>query len=162
VAGRVVEAVRRLAAAFDLRGLGSLDFLLDGDRVHLLEVNPRPPASMALYAARPLLAAHLRACRDGVLPDWPSSPPAPAGGTEIVFSRHAFVLDNLVARQLSDAPQVHDLPCAGTRFAAGDPVCSLDVSGSEASQRGDTDGDAVQARLNRGREALLKTLETCS
>ena len=47
---REVTAITRLlAAVFRLRGLGSLDFLLDGDTVEVLELNPRPPASLALY-----------------------------------------------------------------------------------------------------------------
>ena len=38
-----------LTVEFELCGLGSLDFMLDGDAVGVLEVNPRPPASVALY-----------------------------------------------------------------------------------------------------------------
>ena len=47
--------VERVAQAFELKGLGSADFLVNDedkpeDQAKLLEINPRPPASMALSA----------------------------------------------------------------------------------------------------------------
>ena len=66
---RIEQAVRALAAEFELRGLGSLDFMLDGDAFAVLEVNPRPPASVALYRDQRPIEAHLRACREGELPE---------------------------------------------------------------------------------------------
>ncbi len=68
VAQRIDAAVRALAAAFALRGLGSLDFMFDGTAFSVLEINPRPPASMALYGQHHLVAAHLRACLHDELP----------------------------------------------------------------------------------------------
>lgn len=153
LAARVTAAVREIAAAFDLKGLASLDFMLDGDRFQVLEVNPRPPASMALYAGLSLIEAHLHACRDGVLLPMPSASTR-IEGTEIVFARRPFVLAETLAQRLADAPHVHDLPCAGARFDAGDPVCSLEASGDDAGQ--------VRARLAEGRETLLRTLESLS
>ena len=47
VARQVSAAARALAAAFGLRGLGSLDYMLDGEHVFVLEVNARPPASVS-------------------------------------------------------------------------------------------------------------------
>jgi len=61
-----------LAAEFGLRGVNGLDFLLDGERLSVLELNPRPPASIALYrGALPggMLRAHVVASLDGELPD---------------------------------------------------------------------------------------------
>jgi len=61
-----------LAAEFGLRGVNGLDFLLDGERLSVLEVNPRPPASIALYRdvlPGGMLRAHVAASREGELPD---------------------------------------------------------------------------------------------
>ncbi|TXC65760.1 ATP-grasp domain-containing protein [Piscinibacter aquaticus] len=44
--------VRLLAGAFRVRGLASLDVLLEGDRLEVLELNPRPPASHGALSAR--------------------------------------------------------------------------------------------------------------
>ena len=160
VADAVPAAVRALAASFALRGLGSLDFMLDGDRVQVLEVNPRPPASMALYggngdraASSPIVADHVRACLQGVLPEQ-TMPTASATvlGTEIVFAPHRLWLSESAAQRLAGNRACHDLPAAGQQFDVGDPVCSVSASGGSAEQ--------VRALLDRGREAVYQTLET--
>jgi predicted ATP-grasp superfamily ATP-dependent carboligase len=158
----VADRVRRhletilqtLAAGFALRGLASLDFLLDGERVLVLEVNPRPPASLELYAAWSPMAAHVRACLHGTLPAPPpvvASAATAVRGHEIVFARQTVRLDAVAARRLADRPEAHDLPSAGQQFAAGHPVCSIEACGSNAAE--------VLARLNDRREAVLHSLE---
>ena len=75
-AGVMRRALAVLVAEFGLRGLGSLDALLDGDQISLLEINPRPPASLALYprcGALGLVDAHWQACVHGILPALPSA-----------------------------------------------------------------------------------------
>ncbi len=144
-------AIGQLAARFALRGLASLDFLLDGERWSLLEINPRPSASMALYADRPLVRAHLAACRGEAAVNVEA--PKDRGtmrGHEIVFARQAFRLSPAQAAMLADAGDCHDLPAAGTAFAAGDPVCSISALGNNA--------DAVGAALASRRQALRDTL----
>lgn len=148
-AARALAAVRALTAGFELRGLCSLDFMRDGDQIAVLEVNPRPPASMALYGEG-LMAAHVQACLHDELPA-PRAWPGRVEGTEIVFARHSGLVDDAMARRLSAWPGSHDLPRAGTRLDAGDPLCSLSASGA--------DSDAVRAALHQAREALLDTLE---
>ncbi|MBS0445368.1 MAG: ATP-grasp domain-containing protein [Proteobacteria bacterium] len=152
-ARRIVRAVRVLAREFELRGLGSVDFMLDGERTWVLEVNPRPSASIAHHARRPLVTAHLEACRDGVLPDWPLVPAPAVEGSEIVVAPHDCTLGDAVARQLADDPRVHDVSCAGTRFAAGDPVCSIEARGASAAD--------VRTGLDAARKTIEKILETC-
>lgn len=154
-AAQARAAVDALTAGFELRGLCSLDFMRDGDEIAVLEVNPRPPASMALYGDG-VMAAHVQACLHGVLPA-PRTGRDPINGTEIVFARHGGRVDEALAQRLAAWPGAHDLPCAGTRVAAGDPLCSLSTCSLSAS--GD-DPEAVRDRLHRAREALLDTLET--
>ena len=170
VADRVTAAVSTLAAGFSLRGLGSLDFMLGGDAFGVLEVNPRPPASIALYGrhlsqaearepARGLVASHVRACLQGELPQWAAQGPDDAGhetvrGTEIVFASRPLQLDEPGVRRLAALVACHDLPFGATRFEAGDPICSVSASGADAEQ--------VLALLARGREAVHQSLETHS
>jgi predicted ATP-grasp superfamily ATP-dependent carboligase len=146
--------VRALAAAFRLRGLGSLDYMLDGERVWVLEVNPRPPASMSLYpeaGGAGVLRAHLCACLHDELPEPPPSAVC-IGGTEIVYATHALRLDEAGATALASRPGARDLPHAGTDFAAGDPLCSVTASGPDAA--------SVKIGLARQRDAVLHQLET--
>ncbi|WP_295636862.1 ATP-grasp domain-containing protein [uncultured Methylibium sp.] len=145
------DAIARLAARFALRGLASLDFLLDGEHWTLLEINPRASASMALYAERPLVRAHLAACRgDAPVAVEGAGGPGTTRGHEIVFARQAFRLSPAQATMLAEAGDCHDLPAAGTAFAAGDPVCSIGALGNNA--------DAVRAALASRRQALRDTL----
>jgi len=150
----VTSAVRALASNFGLRGLGSLDFMLDGERVWVLELNPRPPASMALYpdvGGAGVLHAHLRACLRRELPPVPQ-PTGMVSGTEIVFAPRSLRLDDAAAATLASRPGTHDLPHAGTGFAPCAPVCSVTASGA--------DPDSVKIALARQREGVLQMLES--
>lgn len=152
VAQRVVAALRRLVPAYRLRGLGSLDFVLDGHEPQVLEVNPRPPASLALYETDDgLIAPHVAACLEGRLPPAWAPDHGTVRGIEIVYARGPIVVSERAAQQLVHAG-CHDRPLVGSRFAAGDPVCSVGAEGPDA--------DAVEARLDAARDELLSLLET--
>lgn len=147
------EAVRALAAAFGLRGLGSLDFLLDGHAWQALEINARPPASLACYPDAAPMAAHVRACLQGELP----VPPHPAAGGRVhawrtLFAPRAVKLGEDAARRLADEPGTHDLPCAGARFAPGDPVCSVSAVGPDTA--------TARHRLDEAHRQRMNLLET--
>lgn len=63
--------ITRLAAAFELVGLNSADVLVTGSNLHLLEINPRPGATLDVFdrpPMPPLLGLHLDAC-GGRLPE---------------------------------------------------------------------------------------------
>jgi predicted ATP-grasp superfamily ATP-dependent carboligase len=143
-----------LAAAFGLRGLGSLDFLFDGEAIAVLELNPRPPASLALYpdaGGTGAIGAHLRACRDGLLPEAAVAARS-VRGSEIVYARRTLRLDAAAAARLAGRPGCHDLPYGAGDFEAGDPVCSVTAAGADA--------DEVESRLAQRRDEVLDLLET--
>lgn len=156
VAHRVESALQFVTERFALRGLGSLDFLLDGDEVLVLEVNARPPASFTLYESEgeggSLIAAHLDACREGRLPPLPQAEHHPVRGLEVVYARRALTLDARAAANMAQMPDCHDRPLAGSRFAAGDPLCSLSARGASAQE--------VETTLAAAAEELLSSLET--
>lgn len=63
--GSLCGMVTRLVEALGLVGLNSADFLVAGPAVHLLEVNPRPGASLDVFdrpPMPPLFGLHLEAC----------------------------------------------------------------------------------------------------
>jgi predicted ATP-grasp superfamily ATP-dependent carboligase len=145
----LLDAASALAPAFGVRGLASLDaLLLADDAITVLELNARPPASLALYPEHGLLSAHLAACGigTGVLPT-PTG--TPLRGTEIVYARRPLHVAGAPPR-----PGVHDWPAADSRFEPGQPVCSLSACGSDA--------DALRATLAASRDALLDELESSS
>jgi predicted ATP-grasp superfamily ATP-dependent carboligase len=167
VAAQVSRAASLLTAEFSLRGLCSLDFVRADGQAWVLEINPRPSASMGLYApqgrepraagqgarnAQPgWMWAHVQACLEGELPGQGAAAGA-VNGHRIVFAPRPLRIDEATSDRLAVQPQVHDLPWAGSRFEAGDPVCSISASGPDAAH--------VRTQLSQRRQALLNTLET--
>lgn len=139
----------RLIAATGLVGLNGLDFLVEGERWSALEVNPRPTATLDLYdedAPGGLFALHLEACR-GVLPA-----ASPRG---VLHRAHAIVHASMpfeVSTEFSFPAGCRDLPVPGSRFAVGDPLCSLHAEGTSIA------GALMQlAERRRALEAVLGT-----
>jgi predicted ATP-grasp superfamily ATP-dependent carboligase len=152
LARRLTVIARAITREFDLRGLCSLDFMRDGDTIAVLEVNPRPPATLSLYPEHGVMRAHVGACLHGALP---TAEPASANqvhGFAILFATRAFTLAAVAAQQLAAWPGICDLPEAGQRFEIDEPVCTLSARGGDAAQ--------VRALLDADGEKLLQFLET--
>lgn len=146
--------VDALAGEFGLKGLNGLDFLLVGGEVAVLEVNPRPPASLELYRDRfpgGLLAAHWAACREGRLPDLYPVAGQPVRGFEVVFARRPGQVSGSLAEALAGRPWCHDLPAPGAALARGLPACTVSAAGADASE--------VAALLARRRRQVISLLE---
>lgn len=107
----------RCVRAFALKGLNSLDFIHDGEQMSVLEINPRPSASMQLYDD--LLTRHIAACR-GSLPD---ALPRQKGftGFRVVYADK----DLRIPDEVIWPDWALDRPEAGFVCRAGQPVCSV-------------------------------------
>ena len=132
----------RLADEFALRGLFGIDLIRDvAGRWYLLEVNPRPTASMDLWessAAPSLIARHVAACRSGDLPSpTPATPGAPLRGRKVVYSG---ALRGCVPRELTELllrgpgdcgkRTVADVPAAGTLVEPDQPLVTVYATSS--------------------------------
>jgi predicted ATP-grasp superfamily ATP-dependent carboligase len=151
---RLQAAVDSIVAATALHGLASLDFVSDGSGFDVLEVNPRPSATMALYDAdfpRGLVHAHAEGCA-GRLPG--PTAPRPDGaqvrGERVVFASRECVLDERAAGTLL-ALGCHDVSAPATRFAAGAPVCSVSAHGRTCGE--------VRAELARLESTALSIVQ---
>ncbi len=86
-------AVERAASAFGIKGLASADFMVNGKTALLLEVNPRPGATIDIFDSddAPLLTFHLDAVLRARLP---RAAPKPAGAmaSAIVFARRRLAV----------------------------------------------------------------------
>lgn len=148
---RIAPALDALVPAFGLRGLASLDFLADGEQPVLLEINPRPSDTMALYDARwpgGLLRAHVDAL-DGRLPRC-APPGGDVRGHEIVYAPHAGRIDAALAARLARDRHAHDVPAPGTAFDADMPVCTVSAEGADVA--------GVLHGLARRRQAVVASL----
>jgi predicted ATP-grasp superfamily ATP-dependent carboligase len=70
LARKMTATVKKLARAYPIKGLASADFLLRNDVPLLLEINPRPGATLDIFerGRRKLLSLHVDAVREGKLP----------------------------------------------------------------------------------------------
>jgi uncharacterized protein len=121
LADALAAAVFRIAATLSLVGLNSVDFLVDGERFWLLEINPRPGATLDIFetADDSLFARHVAACAGKLERQRPTSQGAAAA--EIVYAE-----DDIQSVPVLDWPDwTTDRPVAGTAIRAGEPVCTV-------------------------------------
>jgi predicted ATP-grasp superfamily ATP-dependent carboligase len=141
-----------LVPAVGLVGLNGIDFLLHEDRWSVLEVNPRPTATMELYDAdydRGLFDAHLCAC-GGELPAR-VAPARAARASTIVHAAQAWK----VPEGLDFPDWCHDIPKPGTPMARGEPVCTILAESRDARE-------AVALVRERERAVHQRILEAAS
>lgn len=146
---RMIEAAQRLASAVGLIGLNSIDFLVDGHELQLLEVNPRPGATLDIFEPKEgsLFALHVAACRRALPPEPPTY--ADAAASAIVYADH-----DIPSMPAMEWPSwTADRPCAGARVEAGGPLCTaLALAPTAAAARA-----LVEQRVALVRAELGKT-----
>jgi len=122
----LLVAARRLTQALGLRGINGIDFMLDQRGWKLLELNPRPAATLELWDVAPmpsLLRLHVQACLGRLPNSLPSLPGSLAmavvyAGERITIPA-AFVWPDWCS----------DLPAAGSLIAACEPICTVRAAG---------------------------------
>jgi uncharacterized protein len=153
LAAEMGDLCAHLAAAFGLRGLFGVDVVWDGERAWVLEVNPRPTASLetiaAVHGARPF-TAHVEACA-GRLPRAAAAAalaePDRAAGKAVLYAPNDVRVPD-TGGWADDG--IRDVPHPGEAIAAGHPVCTLVTTGPAPG--------AVTARLEARAAALRADL----
>ncbi len=126
----ITDWLKQLVPAFGLKGLNSLDFIHAGDCSYVLEINPRPSASMQLYD-QDLLLRHIQACvgatsvalsaETGRL----KSPlQVDYTGYQIVYAEH----DLIIPERFEWPDWCMDLSEPGLFIRTGQPICSIIVN----------------------------------
>lgn len=121
-----------LVQALRLRGVNNLDFVLHAGQVRLLELNPRPSATLGLYdksCPGGWIRRHVRACL-GERPDAPPDAGARVSGHRIVYAPRAVE----IPPRLRWPRWCHDRPVEGTRVVRGAPLCTVSASGGSAAE----------------------------
>jgi predicted ATP-grasp superfamily ATP-dependent carboligase len=127
VEARMAAAAATVSAALGLVGLVSFDFLLEGGVPHLLEVNPRPGATLDIFddAEGALFRAHVAACqaREFALP-----PPRGARAAAVLYAD-----GGALTPVAFPWPQwTADRPRPGTRIPRHRPVATVLARGETA------------------------------
>jgi predicted ATP-grasp superfamily ATP-dependent carboligase len=129
-AERIAKLLDRLVSVTGLKGVNGLDFIFAGEMPFVLEINPRPTATIDLYDADisgGMLALHLRACR-GELPEIDEVHGARA---------HAIVYAAVAVRVpvgMGWPGWCTDLPESGSVIPMGAPVCSVHAAAASCSE----------------------------
>jgi uncharacterized protein len=130
IAERLAESACRLASALSLKGLNSADFIVDGDDFSLLEVNPRPGATLDIFEidGGSLFALHLAACEGDLIDEAPQFDGAKASA--IVYAER-----DVIARARFEWPDWSaDRPNAGIAIKTGEPVCTVHAGAGTAAE----------------------------
>lgn len=117
------EAVNRIAAAVPIKGLNSADFLVDANGFHLIEINPRPGATLDIFESLPLFRWHIEGC-DGHLPRVMDAP-AGADAAAIVYTDR----DIAAMPELDWPAWTRDRQRAGSIVPQGYPICTVCAGG---------------------------------
>ncbi len=142
---RLGHALAEAFAAAGLAGLIGADLVVEpSGRAHVIEINPRPTASMELVeraTGESLAAVHLAAC--GAEPPRPvaASPTTTIWGKAVLFAAGDLRIDpaDIAAMQTAchplldaerDWPPLADVPCAGASIPAGAPLLTTFAAGS--------------------------------
>lgn len=113
-------------SVYPLTGLNSLDFIQHHDQSYVLEINPRPSASMQLYEDD-LLRKHLMTASPSS--DWQSSlPQSGYTGYQIIYAEQDVVIPDQYLWQNGTM----DRPPAGQICQTGQPICSIIVRRKQA------------------------------
>jgi predicted ATP-grasp superfamily ATP-dependent carboligase len=153
LAAEIGEACSALAAATGLVGLNSLDLLVDGDAFTILELNPRPGATLDLFDAPPLGPLwrwHAESVAGRLPPGDLRALPLPPRAAAIVYAPRTL----RVPRGMRWPAWVSDRPAPLTMIAAEAPVCTVHASGESAG--------AARAAAAARAEAILEALEPAS
>jgi predicted ATP-grasp superfamily ATP-dependent carboligase len=121
IASRVANLIDELVDATGMIGINGVDFMLDGETPYVLEVNPRPTATIDLYDAEipgGIFCAHLRACC-GELP--PIQETTKSRAHAILYAAGAV----RIPLSMKWPQWCADLPQPGSTIAAGAPLCSV-------------------------------------
>ncbi len=145
----LAAAVQRLAAAIPLFGLNSADFLVDGERFWLLEINPRPGATLDLFEPpdQSLFGLHVAACSGELASASYNSHGAKAAA--IVYAEHGIGS----VPDLDWPDWTADRPLAGSAIRVGEPLCTVYAEGSspaDARSLADTRRKMVLAWMRAG------------
>jgi predicted ATP-grasp superfamily ATP-dependent carboligase len=120
--GQLHAVCAEVAARFGVRGAFGIDAVWDGRHAWVLEVNPRPPASLELFGPG-WWEAHVRGARGLGLPKPGAQPSTSGRNVKLVL----FADRDLRTPDPDWWPAglVRDIPHVGETIKRGEPVCTL-------------------------------------
>jgi uncharacterized protein len=147
VAEAITVACRSIARAAGLVGLNSLDLLVEGNGLHIIEVNPRPGATLDLFDGATdgaLWRSHLAGVARQLSP--PRATPGAARAAAVVYAPW----DMTTPKGLSWPRWTADRGPGGTPVRRGDPICTVTAAAATVA--------AARASVEQRAARLLERL----
>lgn len=127
------EIVQKLAKAFKLVGLNSLDVIISDEKIFVLEINPRLSASVDLYAQTlleqydlDLMALHIQCCLGESLPEATTKQLAEWSKINHSTAMSVVYADQDIVLEMIDWPDwVNDRSDLGVKILKESPICSV-------------------------------------
>lgn len=144
----VIGIVDKLVGELSLRGVNSLDFILNEEGVWVIDLNPRPTATLELYEhliEEGWIKQHIRACQ-GELPVLPIIGSTMTNGHMIVYAPRTLE----IPVEMRWPAWIKDRPLPRARITQGQPLCSLFAE--------DISAEKVEARLAHRQEEILSQI----
>lgn len=135
--GDTLHAISQIGSSLTrmagLTGLFGCDFIVNSNGPYLLEVNPRYTASMELWEElldRSLVGDHVRACREGLLPETAGFLADRRALKFILYAPEATIVPKGLEDSVREIPgcRLADLPETGSAIEPDHPVCTLLVA----------------------------------
>jgi predicted ATP-grasp superfamily ATP-dependent carboligase len=150
VRNQVEAVVDAIVRDLGLLGINSLDFICNETGIFVIDINPRPTATLELY--EPMLPdgwikQHIQACH-GELPVGPIVNSAMMHGHQILYAPRSLE----IAGEIAWPKWVKDRPRRGSIITQGEPICSLFAEGSSSLE--------VEAALHRRRDKIIQMLDS--
>ncbi len=118
---QLVQAVNLITSEVGLLGLNSLDFIISNNQLQLLEINPRPSASVELiHKDIPIFHYHIDACKGNL-------PFKHFNKETETMSLHYFYVDYdcIIPEDIIWPKECRDRPHTGTCIKEYQPICTL-------------------------------------
>ena len=131
IARQMIAAVKQVTQSFALKGLASADFLVSGKEAFLLEINPRPGATLDIFdcGGTTLLQLHLDAVCEAKLPSR-ALKFADAAASAIVYAERGGAMPPGMVWPDWTA----DRPKSSEWIDKNRPICTVLARGGAASQ----------------------------
>lgn len=128
----IARDVDAMVSEFGLRGLNGADLVMGSGFHVIVEINPRPTATMALYESRVqggLFAAHVAACTTG-MDGLVAVPDDTVRGMRIVYAPARIV----IAAGVLWPAWCTDRPAAGSVVPEAAPLCTVHATAMDAGE----------------------------
>ena len=141
----IEQWLKKIHSVYPLKGLGSLDFMLENGQCYLLEINARVPASAQLYGKQ-IFKKHIQACLGSL--DKTLQLPLVSSAYRVIYAKREICISDGVFWP----KWVVDRPESGAIISKGQAICSIIANGKNSRQV-----SLQLIRRQRFMENLLKT-----